>query len=67
MGTIVHMVSGPRNLSTAIMYAFDNRSDTVAVDEPFYAHYLNRYPDVYHPGRNDILQSQSTDTKLEFI
>lgn len=61
MGKIIHMVSGPRNMSTAIMYAFDNRKDTLGVDEPFYAHYLNRYPDVHHPGRNDILKSQSTD------
>ena len=61
MGKIIHMVSGPRNMSTAIMYAFDNRSDTLGVDEPFYANYLDRYPDVDHPGRNDILQSQSTD------
>ena len=61
MGKILHMVSGPRNMSTAIMYAFDNRSDTLGVDEPFYANYLNRYPDVDHPGRNEILQSQSTD------
>ena len=61
MGKIIHMVSGPRNMSTAIMYAFDNRKDTLGVDEPFYSYYLNRYPDVQHPGRNDILQSQSTD------
>jgi len=61
MGKIIHMVSGPRNMSTAIMYAFDNRKDTLGVDEPFYSYYLNRYPDVHHPGRNDILQSQSTD------
>ena len=61
MGKIIHMVSGPRNMSTAIMYAFDNRKDTLGVDEPFYSYYLNKYPDVQHPGRNDILQSQSTD------
>lgn len=61
MGKIIHMVSGPRNMSTAIMYAFDNRKDTLGVDEPFYSYYLNRYPDAQHPGRNDILQSQSTD------
>lgn len=61
MGKIIHMVSGPRNLSTAIMYAFDNRSDTLGVDEPFYAHYLDSYPTVEHPGRQDILLSQSRD------
>ncbi len=64
MGKIIHMVSGPRNMSTAIMYAFDNRSDTHGVDEPFYAYYLNKYPHVVHPGREDILRSQSSDANI---
>ena len=55
------MVSGPRNMSTAIMYAFDNRSDTLGVDEPFYSYYLDKYPNVDHPGRLEILESQSKD------
>ncbi|NCW57866.1 MAG: HAD family hydrolase, partial [Gammaproteobacteria bacterium] len=38
--TRIAMWSGPRNLSTALMRSFGNRSDTVVVDEPFYAHYL---------------------------
>ncbi len=58
------MVSGPRNMSTAIMYAFDNRNDTLGVDEPFYAYYLNRYTDVHHPGRKEILQSQPLDPNI---
>lgn len=53
------MISGPRNLSTAIMYSFDNRKDTMGVDEPFYAHYLNSNPYVNHPGRKEIINSQS--------
>ena len=36
------MWSGPRNISTAMMRAWENRPDTVVVDEPFYAHYLAR-------------------------
>lgn len=64
MGKIIHMVSGPRNLSTAVMYAFDNRNDTLGVDEPFYAYYLNRYPHLYHPGRQEVLQSQSIDADI---
>ena len=36
------MWSGPRNISTAMMRAWDNRPDTVVVDEPFYAAYLAR-------------------------
>lgn len=55
------MISGPRNLSTAVMYSFDNRKDTIGVDEPFYAHYLNSNPKVIHPGKNEILESQSID------
>ena len=36
----IAMWSGPRNLSTAMMYSFAQRSDTRVVDEPFYASYL---------------------------
>lgn len=54
---VINMISGPRNLSTAIMYSFGNRSDCEVVDEPFYAHYLNT-TNVDHPGREEILQSQ---------
>ena len=32
--------SGPRNISTALMYSFAQRKDFVAIDEPFYASYL---------------------------
>lgn len=37
----IAMWSGPRNLSTAMMYAFGNRADTRVVDEPFYGAYLH--------------------------
>jgi len=36
----IAMWSGPRNISTAMMRAFENRADAVVWDEPFYAHYL---------------------------
>lgn len=52
--------SGPRNLSTAMMYAFDNRADFTAVDEPFYAAYLARTGKV-HPMGDVILTSQPQD------
>ena len=32
--------SGPRNLSTAMMYSFGARSDFTVMDEPFFAPYL---------------------------
>ena len=36
----IAMWSGPRTLSTATMRAWENRADTVVVDEPLYAYYL---------------------------
>lgn len=61
MTRLVNVWSGPRNVSTALMYAFRERSDTTVVDEPLYAAYLDRYPDIEHPGRAAVLASQSTD------
>ncbi len=57
------MISGPRNLSTAIMYSFNNRKDTLGIDEPFYAHYLATHPEINHPGREEIIKSQSTNAE----
>jgi hypothetical protein len=54
------MWSGPRNISTAMMRAWENRSDTVVVDEPLYAAYLAR-TGVDHPVREEVIASQSTD------
>lgn len=50
--------SGPRNISTTLMYSFARRDDTKVVDEPFYAHYLD-VTGVDHPGREEVLTSQS--------
>ena len=52
----INLCSGPRNVSTALMYAFAQRPDTCVIDEPLYAHYLLR-TGAQHPGRNDILTS----------
>lgn len=52
--------SGPRNVSTAIMYAFRERSDTSVVDEPLYAHYLAA-AGVQHPAVQDVIAAQDTD------
>jgi hypothetical protein len=54
------MWSGPRNISTAMMRAFENRSDTVVVDEPLYAAYLAR-TGIDHPARDEVIASQPTD------
>ena len=52
--------SGPRNISTAMMRAWENRPDTVVDDEPFYAAYLAR-TGLDHPGREEVLAAQPTD------
>ena len=36
----IAMWSGPRNISTALMRAWENRPDCAVVDEPLYAAYL---------------------------
>jgi sulfotransferase family protein len=56
----IAMWSGPRTLSTAMMRSWENRADTVVVDEPLYAHYLSA-TGIDHPGREDIIASQRTD------
>lgn len=53
----IAMWSGPRNLSTAMMYAFAARSDCAVVDEPFYAAYL-KATGLVHPMQEEILRSQ---------
>lgn len=56
----IAMWSGPRNLSTAMMRAFENRADCVVSDEPFYAAYLAATGQD-HPMRDEVLLSQPTD------
>lgn len=55
----LNLISGPRNISTALMYSFAQRSDTVVVDEPFYACYLSK-TDANHPGKSEVLKTQSS-------
>ena len=52
--------SGPRNLSTAMMYSFAQRSDTTVWDEPFYAAYLVR-TGLDHPVRDEIIATYEND------
>ena len=54
------MWSGPRNISTALMRAFENRPDTAVIDEPFYAAYLRR-TGLEHPLREAVLRAGETD------
>lgn len=56
----IAMWSGPRNISTAMMRAFGNRSDTSVIDEPFYAAYLT-LSGIAHPLREDTLARHESD------
>ncbi|MEP1554231.1 MAG: HAD family hydrolase [Paraglaciecola sp.] len=60
MTTRIAMWSGPRNISTAMMRSWENRSDCEVVDEPFYGFYLKQTQSP-HPCFEDILAEQSTD------
>lgn len=52
--------SGPRNVSTALMYAFRQRPDTEVVDEPLYGHYL-KTSGAQHPGRQAVMAAMDCD------
>lgn len=56
----IAMWSGPRNLSTAMMYSFAARPDFSAMDEPFYAPFLAATGND-HPMRREILAHHETD------
>lgn len=59
----IAMWSGPRNLSTALMYSFGARSDCAVWDEPFYAAYL-AHSGAVHPMQAEILAAGETDPRL---
>jgi hypothetical protein len=42
------------------MRSWENRPDTVVVDEPLYAFYLDR-TGIHHPGRDEVIASMPTD------
>ena len=54
------MWSGPRNISTAMMRAWENRNDTVVWDEPLYAYFLDRSGSD-HPGASEIIAAGEPD------
>jgi len=57
---VVAMWSGPRNVSTALMYAFAQRGDTTVWDEPYYAAWLAASGEP-HPMRDAILAAGPSD------
>ena len=58
----IAMWSGPRNISTAMMYAFATRDDCFVWDEPFYAWYLET-TGLDHPMRDEIIADGQTDAQ----
>ncbi|HKE49631.1 MAG TPA: hypothetical protein VKB52_16310 [Rhodanobacteraceae bacterium] len=56
----IAMWSGPRNISTAMMRAWENRGDCAVSDEPLYAHYL-AHTGSDHPARNEVIAAGETD------
>ena len=60
MSVTIAMWSGPRNISTAMMYAFGNRADCMAWDEPFYAFSLVNHGND-HPMREEIIAANESD------
>lgn len=57
---IINFISGPRNISTALMYSFSERNDTKVIDEPFYAFYLKK-TELDHPGKEEIVATMKSD------
>ncbi len=52
--------SGPRNVSTALMYSFAQHDSISVIDEPLYGHYL-RVTGADHPGREQVLATMNCD------
>lgn len=52
--------SGPRNVSTALMYSFAQNEGIEVLDEPLYGHYL-RVSGAEHPGRDEVLSAMNCD------
>jgi hypothetical protein len=56
------MWSGPRNISTAMMRAWENRDDCVVWDEPLYGYYLDA-TGIPHPGAAEVIAAQGIDAE----
>jgi hypothetical protein len=60
--TLINLLSGPRNVSTALMYAFAQREDAAVVDEPLYGHYLKRTR-APQPHWEELIELLETDAE----
>ena len=55
---LIHTWSGPRSLSTAFLYSFAQRPGCKTFDEPLYAAFLRKFPEVSRPYREELLESE---------
>ncbi len=55
--------SGPRNVSTALMYSFAQRTDTRVVDEPLFGYFL-KHTGAERPSREEVLATMPTDPEV---
>lgn len=66
-GKVIHAWSGPRSLSTAMMYSFAQRGDCQKVfDEPLYAQHLHAFPEIFRPYRAELCD-KNTETCNEVL
>ena len=61
LSMIIHSWGTPRTLTTALMYSFNQRSDTIVYDEPLYAHYLRLHPEQSRPYREELMKNMEND------
>jgi hypothetical protein len=55
--------SGPRNVSTALMYAFAQRADAKVIDEPLFGYFL-KHTGLERPSRAEVLSTMETDAAV---
>lgn len=55
--------SSPRNVSTAFMYSWAQRSDTTVIDEPLYGYFL-KHTGVARPGSDEVIKNMETDGNI---
>ena len=60
MTTALCLWSGPRNVSTALMYGFAQNENVTVIDEPLYGHYL-RVTGAEHPGSAEVIAAMNCD------
>jgi len=60
MTTAICLWSGPRNVSTALMYSFAQNQSVAVIDEPLYGHYL-RVTGAQHPASAAVIAAMNCD------